>query len=453
MKKQILLLTSLVALLFTGCASDNKVFFEIKNNSDVDLKQVTISASEETCASENYAETISKNSEKKLFLDFSYASGTECSHPTSDGEYIFTYKSGTEKIEKRFGYYTNGIPLDKKFRIEVRNNNEVFVNGLKNNFRRQNEEEDIQQTDQDFENNGRSSIKEISDCDLDKYKLDCNMVKFLEETVAWTTEPNGVDFCAYETLATQGNTYFLQVFCEEFYPQDEKFICPDEQTKEDCFLSKTPDQKECREECEVQKVSPYLVTSGGISVPLKLTTENGEFNLWMPRDGSFYPSDLKKNFPPDVYKKLKDTNTGSLKSINISRAENYFDINVSFEQTENLQKTCTNYTDCGILPPEYAIISSCPHEVKCLENQCVVGCYDFHDYTRFPQLKKYSWPEIEEIIKSGEVEEVFQAHNLDVKIHLKNGTEISVIEPKIDAIFDLIDECGELCEEIIKGTE
>ncbi len=106
-----------------------------------------------------------------------------------------------------------------------------------------------------------------------------------------------------------------------------------------------------------------------------------------------------------------------------------------------------------MLPSEYAMRSMCPHELKCLKNQCVAGCYDFRDYTDFPQYREYPWEEIKEIINSGEVKEVFQSHALDVNIYFKDGSVISTIEPSIDAIFDLIDECGEPCEEILKGTE
>jgi len=51
------------------------------------------------------------------------------------------------------------------------------------------------------------------------------------------------------------------------------------------------------------------------------------------------------------------------------------------------------------------------------------------------------------------VTEVFQSHALDVEINLKDGTKISTKEPKIDAIFGLIDTCGEKCKDIIKATE
>jgi hypothetical protein len=48
---------------------------------------------------------------------------------------------------------------------------------------------------------------------------------------------------------------------------------------------------------------------------------------------------------------------------------------------------------------------------------------------------------------------VTQLHSLDVTIYLKDGRVVSTIEPEIDAIFVLLDECGEICSEVVRATE
>lgn len=64
-----------------------------------------------------------------------------------------------------------------------------------------------------------------------------------------------------------------------------------------------------------------------------------------------------------------------------------------------------------------------------------------------------SWEEALEILNSGEVTAIYQLHNLEVTLELKDGTSIKTIEPNIDAIFQEIDNCGVLCSNIIRATE
>ena len=63
------------------------------------------------------------------------------------------------------------------------------------------------------------------------------------------------------------------------------------------------------------------------------------------------------------------------------------------------------------------------------------------------------WPTAIEILHSGQVTEVNQAHNLEVKLILKDGTQIKTIEPVIDEIFIEIQLCGEMCSKIMMITE
>ncbi|MBW8011946.1 MAG: hypothetical protein FVQ83_12015 [Chloroflexi bacterium] len=58
-----------------------------------------------------------------------------------------------------------------------------------------------------------------------------------------------------------------------------------------------------------------------------------------------------------------------------------------------------------------------------------------------------------EILNSGEVVTISQLHNLEVTLELMDGRMIKTVEPRIDAIFEEIDTCGEICSNIIRVTE
>ena len=64
-----------------------------------------------------------------------------------------------------------------------------------------------------------------------------------------------------------------------------------------------------------------------------------------------------------------------------------------------------------------------------------------------------TWEETKTIILDGQVVKVAQRHSLDVILVLKDGTIITTIEPEIDAVFVLLDECGEICKDVIRATE
>jgi hypothetical protein len=64
-----------------------------------------------------------------------------------------------------------------------------------------------------------------------------------------------------------------------------------------------------------------------------------------------------------------------------------------------------------------------------------------------------SWDEAIRILNSGVVEQVFQAHSLDVTLSLKDGRSVHTKEPGIDDIFDEVEKCGEPCKDILVATE
>ena len=70
-----------------------------------------------------------------------------------------------------------------------------------------------------------------------------------------------------------------------------------------------------------------------------------------------------------------------------------------------------------------------------------------------PYPSEVDWGTAVEILNTGDVEIVTQAHSMDVTLIMKDGSEIHTVEPTIDAIFAEIDRCGQPCSEIIMATE
>lgn len=68
-------------------------------------------------------------------------------------------------------------------------------------------------------------------------------------------------------------------------------------------------------------------------------------------------------------------------------------------------------------------------------------------------VKNISREEAKGLILEWKVKKIFQAHSLDVLLEAHDGNEYLTIEPEIDEIFDVVDECGESCKDIRLGTE
>ena len=64
-----------------------------------------------------------------------------------------------------------------------------------------------------------------------------------------------------------------------------------------------------------------------------------------------------------------------------------------------------------------------------------------------------SWDEAREIILSGGVEQVFQLHSRQVTLYLEDGRRLVTVEPEIDAVFKVVEECGDPCADVILATE
>jgi hypothetical protein len=65
----------------------------------------------------------------------------------------------------------------------------------------------------------------------------------------------------------------------------------------------------------------------------------------------------------------------------------------------------------------------------------------------------FSWELIKEAITNCEVERIWQTHDRKVGANLKNGEEISAVEPEVDDIINISTEAELNCGEILMGTE
>ena len=139
-----------------------------------------------------------------------------------------------------------------------------------------------------------------------------------------------------------------------------------------------------------------LVMVSGSSGPVKIDYPNelsyyasNKFSYEAPGDGSNYSKDIKRIFPEDVQQKI------------------------FAHQAENLIKKTEEYA--------FANISN--------------------------------WNLIKQAIANCELESVMQTHALAVTATFKDGKKIVAQEPKIDDIFDIINQYKDKCGEIIMATE
>lgn len=140
-----------------------------------------------------------------------------------------------------------------------------------------------------------------------------------------------------------------------------------------------------------------LKTVSGSSGPVKINYPNelsyydlSKFSYEAPRDGSDYSKDIKIIFPKDVQQKIFEHNVEDL----IERAENHAFTNIS------------------------------------------------------------NWNAIKQAIARCEIKSVMQTHTLEVRATLKKDDKmITAQEPKIDDIFDIVNQYKNKCSEVIIATE
>jgi len=134
----------------------------------------------------------------------------------------------------------------------------------------------------------------------------------------------------------------------------------------------------------------------GSSGPAKIDYPNelsfydlSKFSYEAPGDGSYYAEDIRRIFPEDIWQRIFNFDRESI----IKKIESTAFINIS------------------------------------------------------------SWELIKQAINDCEVESVWQTHDRAVKAELKNGEELTAIEPKIDDIMGIAEIAEPQCGRILMGTE
>ena len=70
-----------------------------------------------------------------------------------------------------------------------------------------------------------------------------------------------------------------------------------------------------------------------------------------------------------------------------------------------------------------------------------------------PAVPRVSWDEAKALITSGQVQQAFQTHALEVRLYLKDGRSVVTTETRIDEVFQVIRDCGAPCADIMIATE
>lgn len=159
--KKILLSISLLALVGCQLYQPMIVRFEVANMSGGLVRDIEVFATEEVCDGINYISYLEHGELDELSLDFSYEEGSECVHASGDGEYGLFLQQNEQEYEYRFGYYSNGIPLDSEFIIEIREDG-VFVNGFAMEAKEYDEKELCEQEGGIFGPQGKLGIEQCN---------------------------------------------------------------------------------------------------------------------------------------------------------------------------------------------------------------------------------------------------------------------------------------------------
>lgn len=87
--------------------------------------------------------------------------------------------------------------------------------------------------------------------------------------------------------------------------------------------------------------------------------------------------------------------------------------------------------------------------------------YPSPDPTQLPEVMypdindgdEVPWVRAVSMILNGEVTQVTQLHSQQVIIALKDGRAVTSMQPEMDAVFKIIEQCGEKCGDIVVATE
>ena len=116
----------------------------------------------------------------------------------------------------------------------------------------------------------------------------------------------------------------------------------------------------------------------------------------------------------------------------------------SVVETQDANQLNPGYPSPEAPPAEYPALTEAPTEAKG-ESQLV--------YPGLNDGASLNWEQAIGLIFSGEVIKVAQTHDLKVYLTLKDGRTLETVEPAIDEILRMIENCGEACKTIAVATE
>lgn len=106
--KILIIILSLIAL--NSCQSDIKAKFEITNKTESTIDSINIKSFDHELNPDFL--NLEPGETKIYWFDMKDI-------PQVDGDYLLTYKYKANISNKRFGYFTNGFPLEKVTKIEI----------------------------------------------------------------------------------------------------------------------------------------------------------------------------------------------------------------------------------------------------------------------------------------------------------------------------------------------
>jgi hypothetical protein len=226
-------------------------------------------------------------------------------------------------------------------------------------------------------NIGKIGSEEVK-CEEKSYGFDCDIIQFLKENIGWKNIDNAKLFCSYDKLGNEGDVSYLNVSCESFYVVNKQVVCPDDKSRNDCFIDKKCDL------CEKQDIEPKLALDSGVVIPVRLTKSDQGYSHEEPLDGSLYSESLKKIFPANMIEKLSNSKV-DLTGINREMAEKSFKVKAYFEVKSITSTACNKDDDCSNVVMPDAMMSDCPRVMKCINDKCTTGCYDMIDHEELPK--------------------------------------------------------------------
>ena len=108
----------LVILLAAACSKSDIIEFEVVNRLPDQLDSVRVCAGDYSCSS---FVSLPAGEKKSIALDLSEI-------PKVDGHYVLTYQVTPDgAIQRDFGYYTHGFPLEKWIGVEIHEDTVLFT--------------------------------------------------------------------------------------------------------------------------------------------------------------------------------------------------------------------------------------------------------------------------------------------------------------------------------------